>query len=322
MKVAFFHCLATGSRQFFSIDTRKTTKAKHLNHKPNQCLDTFRKLNKTAKCQNCGKKVVLPFKCPYCNGYFCAEHRLPENHACPESWRARAPREEAPPIIVEKEPTRPSYKYSITYMPQPTAKVFWFSTTELKHLTLGTLLVMGVGLSFVPYIGLTGSMWPTILVSLAIAFTLSFLLHELAHKFSAQHFGLWAEFRLTMQGALITLISMLLPFFKIISPGAVVIAGPVTKETAGKTALSGPLTNIVLSTICIIIVMTIQNEIFWTIAVFGAWINALIAFFNLIPFGIMDGFKIFWWNKIVWIVAFITSLALIIITYGPILGSL
>ena len=201
-------------------------------------------------------------------------------------------------------------------MPQPTAKVFWFSTTELKHLTLGALLVMGVGLSFIPYVGLTAPTWPTILVSLAIAFTLSFLLHELAHKFSAQHFGLWAEFRLTMQGALITLLSMLLPFFKIISPGAVMIAGPVTKETAGKTALAGPLTNIVLSAICIIIVMSFQNSFFGTIAVFGAWINALIAFFNLIPFGMMDGLKVFLWNKIVWVITFVPSVALMIITYS------
>ena len=274
-------------------------------------LGSLRKLNTTAKCQYCNGDVVLPFKCPHCGGYFCAEHRLPENHACPESWKARAPKVEAPPIIVKREPARPSYEYTITYMPQPTAKIFWFSTTELKHLTLGTLLVMGVGLSFIPYIGLTGSTWPTLLVSLAIAFTLSFLLHELAHKFSAQHFGLWAEFRLTMQGALITLISMLLPFFKIISPGAVMIAGPATKETAGKTALSGPLTNIIISTICTIIATTTQNTSFWIIA----WINAFIAFFNLIPFGIMDGLKVFLWNKIVWIVAFIPSVALMIITY-------
>jgi Zn-dependent protease len=174
------------------------------------------------------------------------------------------------------------------------------------------LLVLGVGLSFMPYMGSIS------LVSLAIAFTLSFFLHELAHKFSAQHFGLWAEFRLTMQGALITLISMLLPFFKIISPGAVMIAGSVTKETAGKTALSGPLTNIVLSALCTMIAAMMQNTSFWIIA----GINALIAFFNLIPFGIMDGLKVFWWNRTVWMLAFIASVAFTIYTYGPALSSL
>ena len=259
-------------------------------------------MKETAKCQHCGREAVLPFKCPYCNGYFCAEHRLPENHACPEYWRARAPRE---------EPTRPSYRYTITYRPQPTAKIFWFSTTELKHLTLGALLVMGVGLSFIPQLVVRRElMTPEILAILAIVFTLSFLLHEIAHKFSAQHFGLWAEFRLTMQGALITLLSMLLPF-KIISPGAVMIAGPMTRESVGKTGLAGPLTNIILSTLCTVIAVTTQNAFFWIIA----WINALIAFFNLIPFGIMDGLKVFWWNKMVWAIAFSVSLPLTIFTF-------
>lgn len=33
-------------------------------------------------CEECGKEVIMPFKCPFCKGVFCAEHRLPENHTC------------------------------------------------------------------------------------------------------------------------------------------------------------------------------------------------------------------------------------------------
>lgn len=34
-------------------------------------------------CEFCGKEIgYLPFKCKYCGGTFCKEHRLPENHAC------------------------------------------------------------------------------------------------------------------------------------------------------------------------------------------------------------------------------------------------
>ena len=36
-----------------------------------------------AKCEYCGKEVLLPFRCKFCGGYFCEEHRLPENHNCP-----------------------------------------------------------------------------------------------------------------------------------------------------------------------------------------------------------------------------------------------
>jgi len=35
-----------------------------------------------AVCDICKKEVALPFKCNYCGGTFCEEHRLPENHYC------------------------------------------------------------------------------------------------------------------------------------------------------------------------------------------------------------------------------------------------
>jgi len=37
------------------------------------------------KCEYCGKEVELPFKCNFCGNYFCLEHRLPENHNCPDA---------------------------------------------------------------------------------------------------------------------------------------------------------------------------------------------------------------------------------------------
>lgn len=286
--------------------------AKHLNRPSIKILETFRKLKKTAKCQHCGDTVVLPFKCTYCGGYFCGEHRIPERHECPEVWRARAPRE-APPVSTKGWSKAPSYKYSISYTPQ-SSRVFGFSKTELKHLTIGALLVMGVGFTYF----LTASSRSTLLnlVILSVAFTLSFLLHELAHKFSAQYFNLWAEFRLTLQGALITLVSIFLPF-KIISPGAVMIAGSGTRETVGKMALAGPVTNIILSTVCIMIAAVTQD-----LFLIVAFINAILAVFNLIPFGVLDGLKVFRWNKIIWAVTFAAAIALIAYTYSPALSAL
>ncbi len=263
-------------------------------------------LKETVKCQYCGKEVVLPFTCSYCGGRFCGEHRIPERHACPESWRARAPRDAPPATTQSQSADQPSYTYTVSYT-HKSIKNFEFSLTELKHLAIGALLVMGVGLTYF----FTPNLTILDLIILSIAFMLSFLLHELAHKFSAQRFNLWAEFRLTMQGALITLISIFLPF-KIISPGAVMIAGSGTREIVGITAISGPVTNIVISTVCITIA-AIGHSLFLVVA----FINALLAVINLVPFGILDGWKVFRWNKLFWAISFTVAVVLIFYTYAP-----
>lgn len=33
-------------------------------------------------CSSCQKKTTLPFRCKYCGGVFCDDHRLPEAHNC------------------------------------------------------------------------------------------------------------------------------------------------------------------------------------------------------------------------------------------------
>jgi len=267
------------------------------------------------KCQHCDKDVPLPFKCPFCNQYYCTEHRLPENHACPEYWRTKIPREETPPIIIEKEPQRTPYEYTPPHTLRPPPKVLWFSLTELKHLALGTLLVMSVGLSIILQMVNLRYASLEILLSLAAVFTSAFLLHELSHKTMAQHYGLWAEFRLTLFGALITLLSLVSPI-KVISPGAVMIAGLMDRETVGKTALAGPLTNVVLSVMFIVFALYQSSLLFWIVMTVSAAFNAWIALFNLVPLGMLDGSKVFGWNKVVWGVAFVASIALAVFTFN------
>ncbi len=95
------------------------------------------------------------------------------------------------------------------------------------------------------------------------------------------------------------------------------IVGSGTRETVGKIAISGPITNILLSTGCILIA-TVTPDIFW----FVAFINAFLAAFNLIPFGIMDGLKVFRWNKVFWAIAFVAAIALTAYTYVPTMSAL
>jgi len=267
------------------------------------------------KCQKCQKEAFLPFKCPYCGEYFCSEHRLPENHECPQMEQARMPKEEMQPITVQKQEP---YEYTITYAPvkQP-KRIGHFSIKEIEHLAIGAILVAAVGLSYAMTVLFNDYAMFALLTSILTA---SFFTHEIAHKITAQKKGLWAEFRLTLIGAILTLISALPTTFKIISPGAVMIAGSADKETIGKISIAGPTTNIALSTgfLAVAFALPQNTAIAFTFAL-GAAFNAWIALFNLIPFGILDGFKVFLWNKEVWIPAFAASLALTVISYMLIL---
>jgi len=44
-----------------------------------------------ATCDKCGEEVALPFKCRYCGGNFCFDHRLPENHGCKGKSEVKPP---------------------------------------------------------------------------------------------------------------------------------------------------------------------------------------------------------------------------------------
>ena len=257
-------------------------------------------MRETVKCQYCGKDEALPFRCQYCQGLFCVEHRLPENHACTNYERGRAPVQEAP------------LEFKVTYTPPRLKRAkFWFSPTEIRHLALSALLVLSVGLSWMLFIYAYS---PLTLISASFVFAWIFLLHEIAHKLVAQHYGLWAEFRLTLFGAIITLLSTLSPF-KIIAPGAVMITGHATKESIGKTAVAGPSVNVVLSIVSFALTFVPPNP-FFEVFVFSAALNAFIAVFNLIPVGMFDGLKVFYWNRLVWGVAFAMSAALVVMIFA------
>jgi Zn-dependent protease len=252
------------------------------------------------KCSQCGQEVFLPFRCPYCGEYFCPEHRLPENHNCPRKQLAHTPREET------------QHEYSVTYIPvAPPKTTPHFSTKEIQHLLIGALLVAGVGLSTAIF---TQPRDYAFLASLTIIVTASFFTHEIAHKTIAQRNGLWAEFRLTLIGALLTLLSIASPFFKIIAPGAVMISGYADQKKIGKISIAGPTTNIILSAFFLAIAFILPPTYALT-AFLGAAFNAWISLFNLIPIGILDGYKIFTWNKTIWAIAFAASIALTLFTY-------
>ena len=262
------------------------------------------------KCQKCGEETFLPFQCIYCGGQFCAAHRLPENHDCSKLDFARAPKQEATAV------SQPSdYRYTVTFGQSQRAKgSVYFSPKELKHLAVAALLVIGIGLSTGLYSDAFGQAeWFYTAIAFTVILTVSFFIHEIAHKFTAQRRGLWAEFRLTLWGAALTLVSVLTPMFKIISPGAVMISGNARHSEIGKISVAGPATNIILSTL--LLSLAFAPTQYFGIFFFGAFFNAWIAIFNLIPVGILDGFKIFSWDKRVWALMFAAAVAVAVPAY-------
>lgn len=187
-----------------------------------------------------------------------------------------------------------------------------FSDIERKDL-IKAWAVISLAVAFAELSGATFALPLMVRVFVIYALTVgvSLLAHEvLGHKFLAQRFGLFAEFRADDLLLMMALLTSFLGFVFII-PGAVVISGITRIETFGKVAAAGPLVNIVLALFFSAlhrmgVSLTFPLEGIDLVAL-SYGINAWFALFNLIPFGLWDGAKVFAWDKRVWGVLTVTA---------------
>lgn len=215
-----------------------------------------------------------------------------------------------------------SYSYSYVYGQDAYKKKHYITSSpkEVKHIGIAAALVFGIGLSMIIYQytlnGIELAVWNWAMMSFfAVFMIVSFLTHEIAHKVTAQKAGLWAEFRLTTWGAVLTFASVFLPF-KMIAPGAMMIGGQISKaKDMLKISIAGVITNMIYAVVFLSLTLGLPVNTFTYAFAFLAYINSFMALFNLIPFGVLDGYKIFMLNKKVWVAAFIPSVILTIITY-------
>ena len=142
------------------------------------------------------------------------------------------------------------------------------------------------------------------LIFSAITAGFGFLLHELAHKVVAQRYGCFAEFRSFDQ---MLVLAIVMSFFGVVfaAPGAVFITGPVGKRRNGIISAAGPITNIILALIFLLLGLSLPGN---PILKYGFIINSWLALFNMIPFGNFDGAKIWLGNKIIYITIVMVSL--------------
>lgn len=166
-----------------------------------------------------------------------------------------------------------------------------------------------------------GDLYGFMLSSLVV--TISFLPHELAHRYFARKYGCYSRFVLDPLGSALTFLSGFMPFIKIIIPGYVFISMPYydrvyTKKIMGIVSAAGPVVNLVFSVISYLVYTTLYQYLSWGIALFlffMANINAWIAFFNLLPIPPLDGIKVIRWNPITWSLLFVLSIVLMVLSW-------
>ena len=186
-------------------------------------------------------------------------------------------------------------------------KRFHFSKIEIHDLVKAWLILsLAFAIFFVGGFGITTTFFTAFIVSLLTVGT-AFILHELGHKFLAQHYGCFAEFR-SFDFMLILSVIMSFFGFVFIAPGAVMIFGPIGKKRNGIISMLGPLTNILLALIFAALFLLTPLKL---VGQYGFVINSWLALFNLIPISFFDGKKIFDWNKAVYWIMVVAVIGLI-----------
>jgi Zn-dependent protease len=152
-----------------------------------------------------------------------------------------------------------------------------------------------------------------------VAVTLSFVLHEMAHKYVAQHFGAIAAFRRSDSGIMITLL-MSMTGFLIGLPGATVIwSDRFTKREEGYVSIAGPLTNFAVFAVFLLLSVAFAGARGFVQQLLGTTmlVSLIIAFYNMLPIYPLDGSKVLRWNKPAYVIMLATLFALLVWLLGP-----
>ena len=186
-----------------------------------------------------------------------------------------------------------------------------FSKTESEHIGIA-LFVIVLALAFhfraEPTFRLYSSPLVAAFIVMFFSFGIAFIFHELAHKYVAQTYGFWAEFRYWQTGLMLGLLMAFTPLL-FLAPGAVYIHGGyygITKKQNAYISLAGATTNVGLA-----LLFSISRPLF-IINTFGelirSWaisINLLLAMFNMLPIPPLDGSKVFAWSPKNWGIIFV-----------------
>ena len=214
-------------------------------------------------------------------------------------WKEGNIREEVNPVrMLERIPPREWRDLGIA----------WFAITLAF-----TLIFRGGGTSVISFILLFGISSVTVGVG--------FILHELAHKFTAMHYGYWAEFQKDNLMLLVAVAMAALAGVVFAAPGATVIYGSnLSKTENGWISASGAITNLLLAIPFIGLALT-GGGLLSVIGVMGWKVNAMLASFNMLPVGPLDGKKVLAWSPGIFAVLIGAAFVLLYLSFSPALLS-
>lgn len=153
---------------------------------------------------------------------------------------------------------------------------------------------------------------------------IGFILHELAHKFTAMRFGYWAEFQKDNLMLVVAVAMAALVGVVFAAPGATMIYGPgLTREQNGRISAAGPAINLLL---CIpfallllisaaVDVSLLNRNLLAMIGMVGLQVNAMIAAFNMLPVSVLDGRKVLAWNPAIFAVLIAAAFGILLATF-------
>lgn len=156
---------------------------------------------------------------------------------------------------------------------------------------------------------------------------IGFILHEMAHKFTAIKFGYWAEFRKDNMMLLVAVALASLVGVVFAAPGATVIYNNpadgrgISREENGKISAAGPITNLLL---CIpfaglffygITFVGSGANLITLVGMIGLQVNAMIAAFNMLPVSVLDGRKVLSWNVPVFVTLIVAAFGILIASF-------
>ncbi len=245
------------------------------------------------RCETCDLGIDISFTCPYCKGVFCTIHRLPEAHNCPMLYAVKV-RPTHSTVLIPR--LKSSVQVSTSKVEVAHLLIAWFVLTLCFSMRYVFRALPTLPLIFIIYLGMVGT---------------GFVFHELMHKFTAQRYGYWSEFRLWPQGLLIALFSSLVTggSFIFAAPGATYViphydsyewSNILKKRSMGAISLAGPLSNVAWATI--FFALSGLDGLLGFIGIAGFQVNLWLAAFNMIPLGSLDGKKVLSWNVTVWVV--------------------